>query len=136
MIGCSRGDLDFGRTTAVTRGDLAFLARVDVDGSFGTVPHASLTRTLEREGVDSFYCRFLHTWLTGRSFQVGLTAEDGARYSNPHWIGRGLPRGGVSSPVLWLVHFNSLRTRMVNRRLRAMSSAELHGGEIPRSHIC
>ena len=93
-----------------------YVASIDVKGAFDTVPHALLVKTPEVAGVGGHYCRFIHTWLTQRKFQVRLTTPKGASYSGARTSGRGLPQGGVISPFLWLIHFNGILRTMAERR--------------------
>ena len=56
--------------------------------------------------IDPFSRRVVHKWLRSRTFQVKMMANDGPRYSFQHNISKGLPQGGVLSPVMWLAFFN------------------------------
>ena len=107
---------------ARARGDFVYLASVDVDGAFDTVPHDSLIGTFEAAGIDSFTCRYLHTWLVSRQFQVRLMSARGVVLSTLRGIGRGLPQGGVLSPFMWLVHFNKVLEGL--HWLRSLRGAE------------
>ena len=50
-----------------------YLASIDVDGAFDTVPHRDLIRTLTELGVNDFICRYIAEWLNRRVFH-GTTA--------------------------------------------------------------
>ena len=63
-------------------------------------------------GVDKHTRRLIHNWLKDRTFQVKLTTPNGNCMSTIHPISKGLPQGGVLSPLLWLAFFNPLLTRL------------------------
>ena len=67
---------------------------------------------------DCYTQRYLATWLTRRRFSVRLATPQGRFYSSWRQLSRGLPQGGVLSPFLWLLHFNSLIARAERARGR------------------
>ena len=83
-----------------------YVASLDVEGAFDTVPHHELIDALMWAGVGRYIVRFLEAWLKGRRFRVRLDGPEGRCVSAPKGITRGLPQGGVISPLLWLLHFN------------------------------
>ena len=103
----------------LAKGGLVYLASLDIDGAFDTVPHALLVRKLEKEGVDRYVVRYVATRLMERSFRVRLHTPAGKFYSSKRSISREVPQGGVLSPLLWLIHFNK-----VHERLAALRAAE------------
>ena len=107
---------DFARE-ANRAGDYVYVASVDMDGAFDTVPHKLLVQTVEQLGVDPYVCRYLHKWLTKRIFTVRLQTATGRCYSSWRGIGRGVPQGGILSPFLWALHVDSLLEQVSQARL-------------------
>ena len=89
-------------------GRYCYVISFDVAGAFDNVPHAQLMGGLERMGVDGHTRRVIHTWLRDRTFQLRMRTPAGDFYSSIHKITKGLPQGGVLSPLPWIV----LRTRL------------------------
>ena len=89
-----------------------YVVSFDIAGAFDNVPHQRLMQGLEMMGVDKHTRRLIHNWLRDRTFQVKLTTPNGNCMSTIHPISKGLPQGGVLSPLLWLAFFNPLLTRL------------------------
>ena len=89
--------MDFAREMK-TRGEGIYVASVDVDGAFDTVPHGKLLNSLKAVGVDSFLLRYVATWLSRRKFSVCLSTPNGRYFSYWRNLSRGLPQGAVLSP--------------------------------------
>ena len=64
--------------------------------------------TLMRLPMDPYMMRFVEKWLRTRRFSMRLRGPAGQHFSPYKPVTRGLPQGGVLSPFLWLLHFNSL----------------------------
>ena len=90
------------------KGCYVYVASIDVDSAFDTVPHEQLLKTTEKLGVDPYIRRYLHGWLTGRMFTVRIQTSKGRFFSTWRPIRRGVPQGGVLSPFLWLLHIDGL----------------------------
>ena len=58
--------------------------------------------------MDPYLRRFLHNWLRDRTFQLKSREGGGVRYSSIRPITRGLPQGGVISPLMWHLFFNDV----------------------------
>ena len=52
--------------------------------------------------------RFIANWMTARSFRVRLVAPTGQYLSVPYVQNRGVPQGGVLSPLMWLILVNGM----------------------------
>ena len=100
----------------VGSGKYVYLSSLDIDGAFDSVPHHLLVRALHRFGVDGYTKRYVATWLTQRSFRMRLKTNSGPFFSGPRPISRGLPQGGVLSPLLWLVIFNDIQSFLEEQR--------------------
>ena len=85
-----------------------YIASIDVDGAFDTVPHVQLMRTIDEMGVDTYTRRYLATWLAHRRFSVRLATPQGRYYSSWRRLSRGSPQGGVLSPFYGF--FTSIRS--------------------------
>ena len=73
--------------------------------------------TLERLKVPGILSRFIGNWMTARTFRDRLIAPTGQCLSKPYAQNRGVPQGGVLSPLMWLVLVNSLPER-VRKQMR------------------
>ena len=100
----------------IEKGKFAYLAAADIDGAFDNVPHDVLVASSVGAGADRFLCRYVAKWFQRRTFGVKLTTPAGVFISGWRPMSRGLPQGGVLSPLLWLVHVNPMR-EMVSTRL-------------------
>ena len=65
---------------ARSAGDFNYVASVDVASALDAAPHASLIKTFEQAGTDTYTCRHLHQWLGRRSFRLRLPSPNG-RYN-------------------------------------------------------
>ena len=87
-------------------GDHIYVASLDIKGAFDTVPHEGLSNTLQRIDMDPHCRRFVDNWIGSRRFRVRLLTPMGKTLSTPREITRGLPQGGILSPLLWVLHFS------------------------------
>ena len=101
---------------ALVRGRYVYLVSFDIRGAFDNVSHRQLTESLGRMEVDPHTRRVIHNWLIMRTFQVKMSSTKGTYYSNIHPITRGLPQGGVLSPLLWTVFFDPVVGKLATRR--------------------
>ena len=92
---------------------MVYLAGLDL-AAFNKVPHDRLMHTLSGTDIDLYTLRFVETWLRSRRFSVRLTTPPEQFLSAPETIARGIPKGGVLSPCLRILHFNGLR-KAINR---------------------
>ena len=103
----------------VADGMFVHISSIEIDGAFDTVPHHRLILTLEGPEVEPCIVRYMSKWLNNRKFQARLSATAGRFFSNYREITRGVPRGGVISPLLRLLHSNK-----VNRHLHSLRARE------------
>ena len=94
------------------------IASLDISGAFDTIPHKPLLSSIRARGVHGYIYRYIHTWLTKRRFALRLASPQGYKHSRRCDVTRGLPQGGVLSPLLWLFHFDNLETLLRARRNR------------------
>lgn len=92
----------------LNRGAWCYLASFDIAGALDNAPQRQLMQALFRMGVDLHSRGTIRHWLGQRTFQVKLTAHDRSCYGKPYSVTKGLPQGGVLSPVLWPAFFNQI----------------------------
>ena len=109
-------------------GCFVYLASLDVQQAFDSVPHDCIMETVWTLGLDPYLVRFIEVWLRGRRFRVRLTAPTGRFVSTPRPILGGLPQGGVLSPLLWIAHINRLFDLVREEKRAKRGAAELVGG--------
>ena len=80
--------------------------------------------------VDEHTKRVVQNWLVGRTFQVKMVTTRGTYHSSIRGITRGLPQGGVPSPLLWLIFFNPIAKRLREERLKNPGITAEHGDYI------
>ena len=101
---------------ALRRRRFCYLISFDIEGAFDNVSHWHLMEGLREFGIDAHTRRMVHNWLSMRTFQVKMTAASGVCYSNIYPITKGLPQGGVLSPLQWLITFNKIAAELKNLR--------------------
>ena len=98
--------------TQLEKGRSVYIASLDIEGAVDAVPHEGLMQTMWDSEADAYLVRFVEVWLKTRRFRVRLTAPGGKFVSRLRDITRGLPQGGILSPLMWILHFNSLLEHM------------------------
>ena len=111
------------------KGHYVYLAAVDVEAAFDSVPRNKVLETLAEWNTDGHTLRYLRRWLTMRRFVFRLQSPSGVHFSTKRAITCGLPQRGVLSPFLWLVHFNSLKNDLEKRR-KARNEGDASGESI------
>ena len=106
---------------ALLEGKFVYIISFDIAGAFDRVSHHQLTQTLDLFGVDVHTHRVVHNWIRNRFFRLKLRAPTGIYQGADTTIPSGLPQGGVLSPLLWLMFFNNVHTRL--EELRGLQSA-------------
>ena len=101
---------------ALNRGRYAYVISFDIEGAFDTAAHRRLMASLRRSNVDPYLRRFLHGWLRDRTFQLKTRESEGIRYSSIRPITRGLPQGGVISPLMRNLFFNEVADALKLKR--------------------
>ena len=101
-----------------------YLAAVDVESAFDSVPRKKVLQALTERKADGHILRYLRKWLTERRFILRLQSPPGVHFSTRRNITRGLPQGGILSPFLWMVHFYSLKTDLGGRRSQRNAGTE------------
>ena len=89
---------------------------MDVAGAFDSASLPRLVETLRYYAIPDILCRFIGTWLTERSFTIKLSTPGGTVMGRPRRPTRGVPQGGVLSPLLWILHVN----RVADETLRTL----------------
>ena len=116
---------------------------LDISGPLDAVPHHLLASALGEMGLDKHILRYVGQRLGARKLRVRLRTAVGDFKSKDRPISRGLPRGGVLSPLLWLVFFNDLPTRRAAFREeypeifgRVSSKDLIYAGDITAVFAC
>ena len=113
-----------GRSTELLLGDLSrfvedglevgwhtYVVGLDIQGAFDSASLGQLVKTLGEYGIPEVIKRFIAIWLTDRSFRIKMGTLEGVLYSEPREPSRGVPQGGVLSPLLWILHVNRVASR-------------------------
>ena len=100
----------------LTKGNMVYITSFDIAGAFDCVPHRQLMRSLSNLNVNGHLRRVIHNWLRERTFQARMKTETGVHLPPIHTISRGFPQGGVISPLLWIIFFNPVLSKL--RRMR------------------
>ena len=98
------------------RARFVYIVSFDVAEAFDNIPHSALTKALEDFGIDWYIHRVVRNWPRERTLQVRLRVQERRHYSNVHKVSKGLPQGGVLSPLPWLTFFNAAAPGMERRR--------------------
>ena len=88
------------------RGRFRNVGLLDIAGAFDSASHGQLLMGLERAGADVHTRRVVRIRLSEGSLQVKMISPAGVCLNGVYPISRGLPQGGVLSPVSWLMFFN------------------------------
>ena len=115
---------DYVREAAAKR-EHTYVAAIDVDSAFDSVPHNRLLQTVEERNVNGYICQYIHNWLRKRLFAVRLNSSTGRFLSAWKKIGKGVPQGGVLSPYLWNLHIDRLFEGVTARRRAYMEQMSL-----------
>ena len=92
---------------ALLQGRWVYVVSFDIGGAFDRVAHHGLAEALKSFGIDSYTRRLVRSWIRGRRFAVRRKSPRGVTLGDYTQITSGLPQGGILSPVLWLMFFNS-----------------------------
>ena len=107
---------------ALLQDRFVYIVSYDIESAFDRVPRALLLQAAEAFGVDTYTCRLLQHWLSGRYFQVAYTSPHGQHKGKSVKITAGLPQGGILSPILWLMYFNHVHDELETRRIRLLGT--------------
>ena len=99
-------------------GRFVSLVSFNVHGSFDNVSRGLLMGELAQKGLDVHARRAIRNWLTMRTVQGEMTSAKGAYFSDTYGITKGLPRGGDLSPLLQLIFFDPLASKLREARER------------------
>ena len=105
-------DLDSFVQDASAKTWATYLVGLDIEGAFDTANLIRLMEALDGVGVPGVLSRFIGNWMTIRSFRLRLTAPTGQYFSRPYAQTRGIPQGGVLSPLMWILLINGVPERI------------------------
>ena len=108
--------MDFAHRS-LRRARYVYMISFDVQGAFDNVPHHRLMEAMKAFRVNPYIRRVVHNWLRNRTFQVKLRAYENTYLSSIYGVTKGLPQGGVLSPILWLMFFNHIAPTLEYRRV-------------------
>ena len=86
-----------------TDGKMIYVSGLDIEGAFDNANLTSLMGSLQEHRAEPLIARFVGNRLTARSFRVHLLARTRQHYSKPYIQNKGIPQGGVLSPLMWLL---------------------------------
>ena len=120
-ISCSQYAYQRARRTEVLLSDLdrvvtgnaraekvTYVVGLDVAGAFDSASPPELVEATGNYGIPAPVYRFIGAWLTGRTVSIKLRSPIGAVYGGNDIPTRGVPQGGVLSPLLWLLYVNTI----------------------------
>jgi Reverse transcriptase (RNA-dependent DNA polymerase) len=96
-----------------------FVLMADIKGAFDNVPHTALLEELHFAGLPPKFINWLDNFLKGRTLWFFTTTGD--KHSRP--LGKGVPQGGVLSPLLYILYVRSLEHH-IRRILRIIQFAD------------
>ena len=102
-------------TEAASAGKFVSVTSLDIDGAFETASHRLLVETLVERRVDRGIIRSIANWLQQREFCIKQKSRGGTFLSGKCKVTRGVPRGGVSSLVLWVIFFRRAQDALVEQ---------------------
>ena len=83
-----------------------YVAGLNIAGASDSASYSELIDALERLEVPKILVRFIGEWIPARSFTVRLNPAIGTVLSSDFHPTKGVPHGGVPSPLLWIIHTN------------------------------
>ena len=95
-------------TGRIANKNFIYASILDIDGASGAIPHHQLARALKQAEADDYILRYVVIWLINRHFRARLRTATGLFHSCYRPITRGVPQGGVLSPLLWLIMVNDI----------------------------
>ena len=101
---------------SLRRGRCRYLAPFDIAGAFDDISHRKLMEGLASKNVGVHVRRVVLNWLASRTFQVKMNSPKGVLHSGVYPITKGMPQGGILSPLLWLVFCVLAPDRLRRRR--------------------
>ena len=93
--------------SAIHRNRQAMAVFLDIKGAFDNVNHEAALKAMRTRGIDEQLIQWYGQYLTQRVVSATLTGVTMTKK-----ITRGTPQGGVLSPVIWNIVFESLLKRM------------------------
>ena len=113
-------DLDHFVTTSRNKNKTVYLMGLDIAGAFDSAAHQKIIDSLEYFAVPVELQRFIGIWLTQRNFRMRLATPIGTVYSKRKGPTKGVPQGGVLSPLLWLLHIDRLSQLIKTEMIKAV----------------
>ena len=79
---------------------------------------------MRKYNIQESTTRFLGDWMTARSFRVRLLTPIGQHFSKPYHQNKGVPQGGVLSPLMWILLINQIPTKIMEQMKKITGNAE------------
>ena len=114
-------DLDRFVRKGKQEGWITYMVGMDVAGAFDSASLPRLVETLRYYAIPDILCRFIGTWLTERTFTIKMSTPEGTVMGKQCRPTRGVPQGGVLSPLLWILHVNRVAEETL-KKLRKKTS--------------
>ena len=93
--------------SALNRNRTAIGVFLDIQGAFDNMDHDSIIRHLKHRGFDNQFIDWYNQYLRDR-----LVVVDLAGFTISRRIARGTPQGGILSPIIWNIVFDSCLKRL------------------------
>ena len=95
---------------AMARGEYALVTFLDIEGAFDNVSYDSVELAMKEKNVNPLITKWYTSYLRDRYMHTEISGEERRRA-----LTKGVPQGGVISPLAWNLVFDSL-LKVINHR--------------------